>query len=235
MKFERPIYSEPIPSTVPSKRKASTETTITPATPPEPVQEAPTRNAANGENRPFPCPLRLYGCQNTFASKNEWKRHVIIQHMDLNNYCCPICPARPAFNRKDLFTQHLERMHQPGEERPSRSRGNKSPKRNSKTPKKNYWADTNVYEKALTKLREPPFSLECVFCDEPGFDGDEFVWERWLEHTGRHLAVWAKQDPTVDADAYNIRWERDTLFRDWLHREGFLTKRDGRLAVPDKR
>jgi hypothetical protein len=89
--------------------------------------------------RPFPCPLAPYGCEATFPSKNEWKRHVGTQHVKLGLWRCALCrrppqasaaaaaaaaaaagngeaPATPPtqhndFNRKDLFTQHLRRMH----------------------------------------------------------------------------------------------------------------------------
>lgn len=72
-------------------------------------------NASNTEaNRPFLCPLAPYGCSGTFTSKNEWKRHIHSQHLPTGFWRCDMCPerARPNdFNRKDLFTQHLRRMH----------------------------------------------------------------------------------------------------------------------------
>lgn len=80
------------------------------------------------ETRPYPCPLAPYGCTSTFRSKNEWKRHVSTQHVKLSVYRCPLCPSNASaaekqqqagsgvtlstdFNRKDLFTQHVRRMH----------------------------------------------------------------------------------------------------------------------------
>ncbi|KAL9051386.1 MAG: hypothetical protein Q9162_006040 [Coniocarpon cinnabarinum] len=65
--------------------------------------------------RPFSCPLAPYSCLKTFTSKNEWKRHVLTQHLLLGFWRCDLCPdaaTRPNdFNRKDLFVQHLRRMH----------------------------------------------------------------------------------------------------------------------------
>ncbi|SPQ22133.1 5d4d9216-3e99-4ee8-a50d-24945fa4501d [Thermothielavioides terrestris] len=92
--------------------------------------------------RPFNCVFDFAGCEATFSSKNEWKRHVNTQHLLLNYWVCTegTCanarpqtspsspspyPSSPAhkdgaapptgaiFNRKDLFTQHLKRMHAP--------------------------------------------------------------------------------------------------------------------------
>ena len=71
----------------------------------------------NDAFRPFVCPLAPYGCSGTFTSKNEWKRHINSQHICTGFWRCDLCPDRPArpndFNRKDLFTQHLRRMHNP--------------------------------------------------------------------------------------------------------------------------
>jgi hypothetical protein len=110
--------------------------------------------------RPFICVLHFAGCKSTFASKNEWKRHVLTQHVALfywhctegtcggpshaspsstssssnfksnnrnipNTYTHTLSSPLPAttsstpsppthgnvFNRKDLYTQHLRRMH----------------------------------------------------------------------------------------------------------------------------
>lgn len=126
--------------------------------------------------RPFVCVFAFAGCESTFASKNEWKRHVVSQHILLNYWICtqdacaktvnsaPLLVAAPSssdpasgpqrvassslrgrnspaispasslatalgatgqyvygprlpdgaiFNRKDLYTQHVRRMHTP--------------------------------------------------------------------------------------------------------------------------
>ncbi len=110
--------------------------------------------------------LHFAGCTSTFASKNEWKRHVSSQHLMLTYWLCTqgLCGEQPlpaaargtgapptpqeqqqqqqqqpqrrragrpptvapaaatsgmgpdkgtVFNRKDLFTQHIRRMHTP--------------------------------------------------------------------------------------------------------------------------
>jgi len=64
----------------------------------------------------FSCPLSPYGCESLFWSKNEWKRHVVTKHLRLGYYSCELCPhdgARGQYtnSRKDLFSQHIFRMH----------------------------------------------------------------------------------------------------------------------------
>jgi hypothetical protein len=159
-------------SRTPRVRRGSTVTTArtTPASSGAVVRAPRARRASNGGGggggagpgnragpaaRPFPCQLAPYGCEATFPSKNEWKRHVGTQHVKLGLWRCALCrrppvavsvgvataaanavaavaaadggsaaaaaasgrrsPAVPAphndFNRKDLFTQHLRRMH----------------------------------------------------------------------------------------------------------------------------
>ncbi|KAK8213263.1 hypothetical protein M8818_002561 [Zalaria obscura] len=70
----------------------------------------------------FPCPLAPYGCTSSFGTKNEWKRHVNTQHLRLDLWRCDQCPERDngpnEFNRKDLFVQHLRRMHVKSSELP---------------------------------------------------------------------------------------------------------------------
>ncbi|KAH7358462.1 hypothetical protein B0T11DRAFT_104175 [Plectosphaerella cucumerina] len=81
--------------------------------------------------RPFTCIFHFAGCKSSFPSKNEWKRHVMTQHLALHYWLCTqgacgkgINPAPPSrrsaqlpdgaiFNRKDLYTQHVRRMHVP--------------------------------------------------------------------------------------------------------------------------
>jgi hypothetical protein len=82
--------------------------------------------------RSFPCPLAPYGCTASFGAKNEWKRHAATQHFRLGFWRCDLCPPETKtlnshksnnsnnrkpnptyndFNRKDLFIQHVRRMH----------------------------------------------------------------------------------------------------------------------------
>ncbi|KAB8294846.1 hypothetical protein EYC80_006807 [Monilinia laxa] len=103
------------------------------------------RHIASSHTRAYICVFDFAGCGSTFASKNEWKRHVSSQHLNLQAWVCTLgsCGKVPLsshpgamkgalkrsggkaavergyqirgaeFNRKDLFTQHLRRMHAP--------------------------------------------------------------------------------------------------------------------------
>ncbi|TGO87136.1 hypothetical protein BPOR_0247g00010 [Botrytis porri] len=115
------------------------------------------RHIASAHSRAFICVFNFAGCESTFASKNEWKRHVSSQHLNFQAWVCTLgsCGKVPLsshsgsgsamrkggeenpnsnlngnvkvnapgygevkgaeFNRKDLFTQHLRRMHAPFE------------------------------------------------------------------------------------------------------------------------
>ncbi|KFY77683.1 hypothetical protein V498_09282, partial [Pseudogymnoascus sp. VKM F-4517 (FW-2822)] len=73
---------------------------------------------SNGATPTFPCTFAWAGCPSAFATKNEWKRHVASKHTCFFYYECRIgsCSApgqAGRFNRKDLFAQHLRRMHAP--------------------------------------------------------------------------------------------------------------------------
>ncbi|KPI44897.1 uncharacterized protein AB675_2514 [Cyphellophora attinorum] len=84
---------------------------------------APT--APTTKSKPLlPCPFHAFACPAVFPSKNEWKRHTLSQHLRLGFYRCSlgscaidhpsgVTQARGYndFNRKDLFVQHLRRMH----------------------------------------------------------------------------------------------------------------------------
>ena len=101
----------------------------------------------SGENK-HPCVFSFAGCNSTWKTKNEWKRHAMTQHIVLESYHCKLCKDNgdgnsnglgngkgrkgkmgkmgmniawanvggvdgQIFNRKDLFTQHVKRMHEP--------------------------------------------------------------------------------------------------------------------------
>ncbi|KAI4718282.1 hypothetical protein E4T48_05501 [Aureobasidium sp. EXF-10727] len=82
---------------------------------------SPRKQQAHKAKAAYPCPFLPYGCPASFSSKNEWKRHLNTQHLSLSTYRCDLCIPKPSssstppqtndFNRKDLFIQHLRRMH----------------------------------------------------------------------------------------------------------------------------
>ncbi|KOS20206.1 hypothetical protein ESCO_006162 [Escovopsis weberi] len=79
--------------------------------------------------RPFICVFHFAGCPARFEAKNEWKRHVSTKHVSLKYWLClegncaqsrgspthrrtGMLPTLGSiFNRKDLYTSHVRRMH----------------------------------------------------------------------------------------------------------------------------
>ncbi|EME39743.1 hypothetical protein DOTSEDRAFT_94778, partial [Dothistroma septosporum NZE10] len=135
--------------------------------------------------RSFPCPLTIYGCTSTFGSKNEWKRHVNTQHMRLGFWRCDLCPngeRKPNdFNRKDLFIQHVRRMHPAAA---SRTEATSSLPKAGKD-NESMQALQDAANRCYKALRHPPQQSCCLFCDQQ-FTGNG-SWDDRMEHVGRHL------------------------------------------------
>lgn len=175
--------------------------------------------------RPFICTFQGYGCQSTVGSKNEWKRHINVQHMHLETWRCDIGICAPQscgskqhkstspspsgqleaggsaheFDRKDLFTQHLKRMHCPAS---SASRAEKA---------KFEGSIEAIQRRCHRKLRDPPANTICPYCTHhPVFDS----WDDRIEHVGKHLER---------GDFDKSKELEDQDLRAWLIREEYLT------------
>jgi len=175
--------------------------------------------------RPFICTFAGYGCASTVGSKNEWKRHINVQHMHLETWTCNIGACAPQsggskahhhaldsksgqqeasgaashdFDRKDLFTQHLKRMHSPAA---SASRAEKA----------KYEASVEaIQNRCYRRLRDPPADTICPYCTQhPRFES----WDDRIEHVGKHL----------ERGDFDKSMEReDVALRDWLIKEEYL-------------
>ncbi|KAG6999334.1 hypothetical protein G7Y79_00036g072900 [Physcia stellaris] len=212
------------------------------------------KHVQSTHTRPFTCTFARYGCSSTFGSKNEWKRHVTSQHLRPGVWRCDIGNCVPKvstaarrnrvrkssfgdkidtaadegcwneFNRKDLFTQHVRRMHGP--------------------PATASRAEKDKFEVSLEETRErcwrqlhplPPRS-SCGFCVHAGHvqqkappsvqhtsptDGQEekkahvfegkSAWEERMEHVGRHLEKQSMEEE-----------EEDIGLREWMVSEGLV-------------
>lgn len=188
--------------------------------------------AAGG--RQFICSFAHYGCTSTFNSKNEWKRHITSQHLQLGTYRCDIgdcnlhrrsssldLPKRTRpnhrttpslqkekdFNRKDLFIQHLRRMHTPQ----SVSRHDPSTKEEEATVSQRCW----------NQQREPPQHSLCGFCNRE-FKGER-SWDERMEHVGKHFERDEKL-PEVEVE--------DIYLREWAIQQGIIRwEQDGWLLA----
>ncbi|KAI7306570.1 hypothetical protein KC315_g14180 [Hortaea werneckii] len=192
-----------------------------------------TRNA-----RSFPCPLAVYGCTSVFGSKNEWKRHVSTQHIRFSFWRCDQCPTKDRqpndFNRKDLFIQHVRRMHPLilNEQRLAPKIPKKGRRGNDGSMVKDEAMETALAETAkrcTIKLRDAPMQSGCLFCDA-SFEGPS-SWEERMEHVGRHMEAARKLD---QAPPHPDFWQQDDVTERWLRAEKLIVKgKGGRLVLSE--
>jgi hypothetical protein len=180
------------------------------------------KHIQTSHTRPFTCIFAPYSCPSTFGSKNEWKRHVNSQHLSLEFYRCDQCPTGPVaneFNRKDLFTQHLRRMHCPFPLQKAASAMNaKGPKKgkkgkNASTPEMNAWEKSleAVRQACHHVRREPPPESGCPCCPHLLFSGEN-GWDDRMEHLGKHF----------EKCEVSGQEARDPRLEAWLIRERLL-------------
>jgi len=187
----------------------------------------PAKTPPPEKRRPFPCPFTMYGCVSSFSSKNEWMRHVSDQHIKLGFWRCHLCPSRKDpnngivyykdFNRKDLFIQHVHRMHAA------------PPHASSLDDKDDEGYPVNEdnladYQSLCWRtLRRPPQQSSCHFCDRvfvgPG------SWSERMEHVGRHLDKDRHEGPPTDAK----KWKEDPYLLEYLLKERLIVKGDGKF------
>ncbi|EGO61417.1 hypothetical protein NEUTE1DRAFT_77420 [Neurospora tetrasperma FGSC 2508] len=210
-------------------------------------------------SRPFICVFSFAGCDSTFGSKNEWKRHVASQHLVLEYWLCqegecanvdnnipssvaaisggsgsrsgkrrkpvqtmipgndndeneddedlPLLPNGAIFNRKDLYTQHVRRMHLPShltpflrkESSPAGSNKSSSSSSSSALTQTNETTqqELNIYiatlqSRAQIKRCALPTYMRCPVpsCPQPPFKGTE-AWDQRMEHVAKHLESYA--------------------------------------------
>ncbi len=156
------------------------------------------KHVAAAHTRPFPCAFSFAGCTSTFGSKNEWKRHISSQHLCLDYWKCSECPPSSSdpksneFNRKDLFTQHLRRMHAPFQIKKNLSKAD--------SPMSTEWeARIKDLQRTCHIInRTPPQKSACPKPNcQSSFEGLN-SWDEWTEHVGRHLEKSEGQHLGVD-------------------------------------
>ncbi|KAL9085368.1 MAG: hypothetical protein Q9165_007659 [Trypethelium subeluteriae] len=209
-------------------------------------------NASNTANaiRPFPCPLAPYNCPSAFGSKNEWKRHISSQHLRLGFWRCDLCvdhaDRHNDFNRKDLFTQHLRRMHGQelqqqqsvsasasgpggaGQKQGEGGGGGGSGGGGSGGGNPTTDAEAEIVKRCYRELRQPPMASACLFCSKR-FDGPG-SWEDRVEHVGKHFETERKagRDPVPTE-----RWTVDQDLQGWLLHEGMIGQSGGEWEIRD--
>ncbi|KAE8453933.1 hypothetical protein EG329_007709 [Mollisiaceae sp. DMI_Dod_QoI] len=203
------------------------------------------RHIASAHTRAFICVFAFAGCGGTFTSKNEWKRHVSSQHLNLTAWVCELgscgrghghnhVPAKTSsapngaagkggseFNRKDLFTQHLRRMHAPHMV--------KRKKQTDETWEKEL---KGLQVSCLKVKRQAPVQLRCPVQEcVVTFEG-QTCWDDRMEHVGKHLERAASAG---ERDVGKVVDQgRDELLVRWALKERIVEERPGgglRLVV----
>ena len=191
-----------------------------PSKPSRSVQDKPMTRA-------FHCPLAPYGCKSAFSAKNEWKRHAITQHFRLGFWRCDQCtesPDRPNdFNRKDLFIQHVRRMHLTNSTTVPETKPSKKKTRvHGKVATTVQAALDKIARRCYRLTPSVPQSCCCVFCEEK-FEGDGAMESR-TEHVGKHMESRRKEglEPVAVGE-----WREDGELEAWLLVHGMVVKGKG--------
>ncbi|KAF1346873.1 hypothetical protein BDV97DRAFT_228290 [Delphinella strobiligena] len=202
-----------------------------------PVAQAKSKGSKSAA---LPCPLAVYGCTSSFISKNEWKRHINTQHLRLEAWLCDQCPKRDnkrEFNRKDLFIQHLKRMHpspcpaHSPKVQVAKSRPNRSGSKVDKTGRASKGEDLDpalleAEQRCHIVLRQPPSDSACLFCST-NFSG-RGSWEARIEHVAKHMEQYKKDGNEVPDPKH---WRADRTLQQWLVSEGVISKVRQRWGV----
>lgn len=173
------------------------------------------KHVAAAHTRPFPCAFSFAGCTSTFGSKNEWKRHIASQHLCLTFYRCSSCPQTTIegkgneFNRKDLFTQHLRRMHAPFAIKKALTKGDSKLQMEWENHVKEMQAS------CLVVRRHPPQRSACPKPDCSNVFEGAGSWDDWTEHVGRHMEK-------GEAGRLGV----DKLLARWALEEGIIERRE---------
>ena len=182
---------------------------------------------------PYLCIFHAYGCKEVFGTKNEWVRHVRVQHLRLETWRCELesCGDRGThetilprgakrtndYGRKDLFLEHVRRIHKVIYQ--SRPEG---PQRKEHL--------NDLQRSHRLDLRSPPTLASCPCCQDLWNDFDA-----WIEHIAKNMET-NKQTGTELCDPHLQDWMINEGLLEWLpdqnhwRLEGADGKRGGRQS-----
>ena len=195
----------------------------------EGLEPRPQNPHAIRRDRHIPCTFHHYGCTSIFANKNEWKRHIGSQHVQLRCYRCDIGSCADTskryndFSHADLFTQHCRRMHAP------RSGTETGDDHISKTERDNFEKSLDdIRRRCRVQRRNAPTESKCGFCMKLFRDAEEpGSWGRRLEHISLHF----DQDE-VTAESETV----DPHLKEWAIKEGVIVEgtKNGEYWLPER-
>ncbi|KAK5987255.1 hypothetical protein PT974_11379 [Cladobotryum mycophilum] len=185
-------------------------------------------------NRPYKCVFDFAGCLTTFDTKNEWKRHVLTQHVCLNYWICEegscattrgsgtqhrshLLPALGSiFNRKDLYTQHVRRMHPQAIGHVLDSDG--------RLPSPEAADQLRQMQTAAFRQRvQLPYLTDCPADECKQKYRGASAWNSRMEHISLHLEPTSNQH----ISSFEFGGPKDQLLVDWASREdvGIIKRR----------
>lgn len=198
-------------------------------------KSSPRKEQANKSKTAYPCPFLPYGCPASFSSKNEWKRHLNTQHLSLSTYRCDLCISKPSssssspqatndFNRKDLFIQHLRRMHcKTSSDSTSTISSIKTARFDCIMIPDTPASLAKQADRCYIPPPPPPTSTQCIFCCST-FSGSQ-AWILRTEHISRHLERLRRDGQDVPKVE---KWRRDMEVERWCLESGVLVLHRGR-------
>ncbi|ATY65589.1 Zinc C2H2 [Cordyceps militaris] len=198
-----PTPSSATPTTLPSMRTLAENATPECMECKQTFRDVPTlqKHVKSEHTRPLLCVFHYAGCTSRFPTKNEWKRHVASQHLALRYWICiegtcgqtrgPSTRSRarnlPAFgsifNRKDLYTQHIRRMHTGASEGGSPVLGSSKKSVPSEVEDRVRALQANA---ARTRCVLPHF-MRCPAPNCPSEFHGPNAWDDRMEHVACHL------------------------------------------------
>ena len=183
---------------------------------------------------PYLCIFHHYGCKEVFGTKNEWVRHVRVQHLRLETWRCtletcgersPSAAGSPGTNpsgsdsllpkgakrtndygRKDLFQEHVKRIHK-NVLKAHIQKSRSSSSISDEAIQKEFLDD--LQKRARLVLRKPPPRVSCPCC--PG----DILWtefDEWIEHIAKGM----------ENDKAAFIGFTDPQLQSWMVNEGLL-------------
>ncbi|PGH08879.1 hypothetical protein AJ80_07751 [Polytolypa hystricis UAMH7299] len=191
----------------------------------------------------FVCTFAPYGCDATFGAKNEWKRHVACQHLQLGFYRCDVghCnvsgpPQQQQNHRETSSPSSSVSSFMPSTSRTPNDFNRKDlftqhqrrmhapwPTSTSTTttppPSKQQQSDFEtsleaVRQRCWNQRRSAPQRSVCNFCRRE-FSGAE-CWDTRMEHVGKHYQT---------GDVAEVA--EDVALKEWAIEEGIITTAAG--------
>ncbi|EAW14203.1 putative C2H2 finger domain protein [Aspergillus clavatus NRRL 1] len=219
-----------------SRRKAATSTLA------QQTGRKKTPKRASSSPRLFVCSFSHYGCTSIFTSKNEWKRHIGSQHLQLGYFRCDVdnCDDGHKASRKKYG-------HAIGSSRSRSASHDHSARQTNDFNRKDFnrkdlftqhqrrmhapWVlegrsasaqELQAFEVSLEDVRsrcwreqrKPPQQSQCGFCAKE-FSGPA-SWNERMEHVGRHF----------EKDEHSVPEEEDIGLRNWALSEGLIQRND---------